>query len=103
MAGKAAEDAWVRHYSYILAAEPEHQLRLERYFENAVKFAGAKHLTADPTDPGRGTAPPAILVLLLLLLRALHASRVHVAIDCIADDQRHQFQQHLQRSCRNHV
>jgi hypothetical protein len=103
MAGKAAEEAWVRHYSYILAAEPEQQLRLERYFENAVKIAGAKHLTADPTDPGRGTAPPAVLVLLLLLLRALHASHVPVPIDCIAVDESHQFEQHLKRSCRNHV
>jgi hypothetical protein len=67
MARKAAEEALVRHYSYALAAEPEQQPALERFFEHAVQFTGAKHLAADPTDPGGVAAAPVILVLLLLL------------------------------------
>ncbi|KAF6253355.1 hypothetical protein COO60DRAFT_427499 [Scenedesmus sp. NREL 46B-D3] len=52
MARKAAEEALVRHYSYILAAEPDQELLLRSVFDNAVQRVGPKHLTADPFDPG---------------------------------------------------
>lgn len=81
MARKAAEEALVRHYSYILAAEPDQELLLRSVFDNAVQRVGPKHLTADPFDPGAGTAASAVAAGTAITAATLHASHAAVAAE----------------------
>ncbi|WIA41743.1 hypothetical protein OEZ86_009086 [Tetradesmus obliquus] len=52
MARKAAEEAWGRHFAYLVAAEPEKKAHCQAFFDNALQAAGAKHLTLNTADPG---------------------------------------------------